>query len=162
MSRVCLSILRFCLSAWLGIATFFVMLVIDLRQSNLFSPETKFDHPQVLFPLYYKFEFSLLIPALLCGVVLLWHSGIGRGRRIAILQLIIVAVGLAMWDYTNVYPRLLELMAARGVMPVEFHSLHRMSRWLNEALVVACGVATILALIPERTVSKNPPPPTGA
>jgi len=153
MTRICLSILRFCLSGWLGIATFFVMLVIELRQSNLFSPETKFDHPRVLFPLFYKFEFSLLIPAVLCAVALLWHNGIGRSRRIAILQLVSVAIGLAVWDYATVYPRLVELMGARGVLPVEFHALHRMSRWLNEAMVTACAVATVLALIPERNIT---------
>ncbi|HEY3967135.1 MAG TPA: hypothetical protein VGM05_21425 [Planctomycetaceae bacterium] len=153
MQRLLLSILRFCLSAWVGIAIFFVVLVIDLRQSELFTPETKFEHPKVLFPLYYAFEFVLLVPALACACAGLWNSNIGRGRRIAILQLLIVATALAAWDFGLIYQKLIEMMASSTSLPAEFHSLHRMSRWLNEAMLTACVAATVLASLPEKSRS---------
>jgi hypothetical protein len=151
MQRTFLSILRFCLSAWVGIAIFFVVLVIDLRQSRLFTPETKFEHPKVLFPLYYTFEFALLAPALVCGCAGLWNSNIGRGRRISILQLLIVATALAVWDFGLIYQKLIEMMSSSAPLPAEFHALHRMSRWLNEAMLTACAAAIVLALLPEKS-----------
>ena len=121
MQRVCLGIMRFCLAAWVGIAVFFVMVVIDLRQSNLFAEETKFDHPKVLFPLYYGFELALL------------GAGPGvRGRRSVeragrpsqevsrCMLLVIVAVALAVWDYGKIYRDLLEMMNGPQPLPRRF------------------------------------------
>ncbi len=153
MQRLLLSILRFCLSAWVGIAIFFVVHVIELPKSDLFKTQTKFEHPKVLFPLYYAFEFALLIPALVCACAGLGNSNIGRGRRIAILQLLIVATALAAWDFGLIYQKLIEMMASSAPLPAEFHSLHRMSRWLNEAMLTACTAAIVLALLPEESRS---------
>jgi hypothetical protein len=151
MHRVCLFLLRFCLSAWVGIAIFFVTLVIDLRQSELFSDETKFEHPKVLFPVYYRFEWALLIPSFVCACASMWNENIGRGRRIALLQFVIIATALAAWDFGLIYQKLGEMMAAPPPLPVEFHSLHRASRWVNATVLAACGAAAVLALMPERS-----------
>ena len=149
MLRLCLAILRFCLSAWVGIAIFFVLLIIDLRQSSLFSPDTKFDHPKVLFPLYYRFELSLLVPALVCAIATMWNGTLGRGRRIAILLFLLLAAALVTWDLSTIYPRLDELLNMRTTpLPPEFHELHRMSRWLNQGMLTATAAAALLALIP--------------
>jgi hypothetical protein len=149
---VVLSILRAALIAWVAIALFFVTLVIELRQWPHIADEAKLEHPKVLFPVYYLFEFSLMIPAILCSGAALWNERLSRGRRIAMLQLVVVAMALAVWDYGLIYQRLVELMAAGPPpFPPEFHTLHRMSRRLNEAMVVACFVAAILALIPQRS-----------
>src|SRR5258708_5004095 len=150
MQRVCLGILRFCLAAGVGIAVFFVMVVIDLRQSNLFAEETKFDHPKVLFPLYYGFELGLVGPALVCAVVGLWNARIGRARKLVLLQLVIVAAALALWDYGMIYRELLEMMDGPQPLPSTFHALHRLSRSLNTATVGAITMAAVLALIPEK------------
>jgi|SRR5579872_379071 len=151
MQRACLGILRFCLAAWLGIAVFFVMLVVDLRQSNLFAEATKFDHPKVLFPLYYRFELTLLGAALVCAFVGLWSGTLGRPRKFAIMQLVFVAMALALWDYAMIYRELLDLMNGPPPLPPAFHTLHRLSRGFNEVIVGATAIAALLALIPERS-----------
>ena len=150
MQRACLGIMRFCLAAWVGIAVFFVMLLIDLRQSNLFADETKFDHPKVLFPLYYGFELALLGPALVCAFVGLGNGRVGRARKYAMMQLVVVAAALALWDYGIIYQELLEMMNAPPPLSPAFHTLHRLSRWLNTAIVGAIATAAVLALIPEK------------
>jgi hypothetical protein len=151
MQRVCLAILRFCLSAWVGIAVFFVTVIIGLRQSTLFAEATKFDHPKVLFPVYYGFELATLGTALACAGVGLWNERIGRARRYAIAQLVIVAAALALWDYAIVYRDLLEMMNGPVPLPASFHELHRLSRRLNEAIVGAIATAAILAIMPEKS-----------
>lgn len=153
MQRICLGIMRFCLAAWVGIAVFFVMVVIDLRQSNLFADETKFDHPKVLFPLYYGFELTMLGPALVCAFAGLWNGRVGRARRYAIGQLVIVAVALALWDYGMIYPELQEMMNGPPPLSPAFHTLHHWSRGLNTAIVGAIAIAAALALIPEKSAN---------
>jgi hypothetical protein len=156
MLRLCLAILRFCLSAWVGIAIFFVVLVIDLRMSDLFTEDIKFEHPKVLFPLYYRFELSFLVPALICAVATMWNGTLGRGRRIAILQFLLLATALVAWDLARIYPRLVELMSVRTKpMPPEFQALHRLSMWLNVGMLVATAAATLLALIPTHSNSHS-------
>jgi hypothetical protein len=136
-----------------------VTVVIGLRTSTLIPVEAKFNNPLVLFPLYYHFEFGLLTPAVICALAVLGHERLGRARKIAILQIVFVSAGIALWDYTTVYPKLLRLMAmsSQGEVPVEFHAIHRMSKWLNGAMLLACGTAALLALIPERASSDRRP-----
>jgi hypothetical protein len=149
MQRVCLALLRFCLSAWVGIAIFFVTVVIDLRHSDLFLDEVKLNHPKVLFPLYYAFEFALLGPALVCAAAGLRNARIPAARRWLVLALVGAATGIAVWDYTFVYRTLMAMMAS-NVLPAEFIPLHRHSRWWNEGVLGISVVAASLALWPER------------
>ena len=148
MHRVCLAFLRFCLSAWVGIAIFFVMVVIDLRHSKLFDDEVKFNHPKILFPLYYGSESALVGTALVCAGAGLWNARIARPRRIATLALVGAAVGIAIWDYAVVYRTLVRMMEA-NVLPAGFVALHQQSRWLNAAGLGMSVLAAILALWPE-------------
>src|SRR5262245_57509916 len=103
MERVCLAFLRFSLSAWVGIEIFFVAVILNLRYSELFDRMSKFNHPKVLFPIYYAFEFALLGPALACAAVGLWHSRLRSPRRWAVLAFVVMASVLAVVDYSNVY-----------------------------------------------------------
>jgi len=148
MQRVCLAFLRFCLAAWVAIAIFFVMVIIELRHSKLFDDEVKFNHPKILFPLYYSFELALLGTALVCAGAGLGNARIARARRIATLAFVGAAVSLAVWDYAVVYRTLVEMMAT-NVLPADFIALHQQSRWLNAAGLGLSAVATILALWPE-------------
>ncbi len=152
MQRVVLAFLRFCLSAWVGIAIFFVMVVIDLRHSKLFDDEVKFNHPKILFPLYYGCEFALLGPAFVCAGVGLRKARLPRGRAWALLAFVTVALAIAVWDYTIVYRSLMAMMTS-NVLPAEFIRLHQQSRWLNEAGLGVSIVAAILALWPESAVN---------
>jgi hypothetical protein len=145
MPRICLAFLRFCLSAWVGIGFFFVLVVISLRQSELFSPQVKFDHPRVLFPLYYSCEFMLLGTALLCGLACLAHPQFTRGRKATLLALVIAAVALAVWDFASIYQPLIAMMAKKP-LPAEFQALHSLSRWINGAILALSFIAAWLSL----------------
>jgi hypothetical protein len=149
MPRICLAFLRFCLSAWVGIAVFFVVVVINLRQSELFPAQVKFDHPRILFPLYYSFEFALLGTALLCALGCVAHSHFSRGRKATLLVLLTAAVALAVWDFARIYQPLIAMMATKP-LPAEFDSLHRQSRWLNGAILALSFIAAWLALGPDK------------
>lgn len=156
MSRVCLGLVRFSLCAWLGIATFFVVLVIELRQSELFAERAKFDHPRVLFPLYYGFEFALLGTALLAAAAYAWSAKPAR-RKLALVAAVVAAVLLAVCDYGLIYRTLLGMMDAAALgpseipqLPARFHELHHMSRWINEAILALTAAAAVLALFPEQ------------
>jgi hypothetical protein len=145
MPRICLAFLRFCLSAWVGIGVFFVVVVISLRQSELFTAQVKFDHPRVLFPLYYSFELMLLGTALLCSVACLAHPEFTRGRKATLLALVIAAVALAVWDFASIYQPLIAMMAKKP-LPAEFQALHSLSRWINGAVLVLSFIAAWLSL----------------
>jgi len=155
MHRTCLLLLRFCLSAWAGIAIFFVVEVIELRQSNLFGEETKFNHPKVLFPLYYGFEFALLGAAGLCAAMLLGSRELGRGRKLALLALVLGACALAVWDYGAIYRDLMTMMEATP-LPSAFHALHRLSRNFNGTILGLTVAGALVALWP------TAPPPQSA
>jgi len=155
--RACLGLVRFCLSAWVGIAAFFVVLVIELRQSELFPETIKLNHPRVLFPLYYGFEFGLLGTALICAAAYAWGAKAGAGRRRALFGLVFAAVLLAACDYGIIYRTLVEMMQTAQLgetglpqLPARFHELHRMSRWINEAVLALTGAAAVLSLSFER------------
>jgi len=149
MQRFCLAVLRFCLCAWVGIAMFFVMVVIDLRRSSLFPDESvKDNHPKILFPLYYSFEFSLLGTALVCAAATLRNARIGQTRRYALALLTLAAVGLAGWDYVHVYRALMDMMAG-SPRPPGFRALHNQSEYLNSGVLMLTLLAAAVALGPE-------------
>jgi hypothetical protein len=159
MQRVCLAFLRFCLSAWVGIAIFFVMVILDLRHSELFDPVSKFNHPKVLFPLYYSVEFTLLGTALVCALAGSWSAAAGAVRRYAVLVLVGGAFGLALVDYTIVYRKLVKILADPTMIPAaEFAERHQASRRLNEAVLALSAIAAGLALWPETPRERTSPP----
>jgi hypothetical protein len=146
MQRTCLAILRFALSAWVGIAIFFVMVILGLRQSELFDRLSKFNHPKVLFPLYYGFEFTLLGIALVCTVAGLWSAALGVTRRYVLLALVGAAFAVALLDYTVIYRDLVKILANPEAIPAaQFVARHQASRRLNEAMLAFSIAAAIVA-----------------
>lgn len=132
MRHLCLSVARFCLCFWAGAATFFVFLVTDLRRSELFTESTKLNHPRVLFPLFYRFEFILLTIALVCGIVGILGRG-GRSRTyLASLLCIAGALLLAGGDYLWVYGPLQEMLPME-TRPANFQTYHWASMTVNAA-----------------------------
>jgi hypothetical protein len=148
--RTCsLVLFRMCLAAWVGIACFFLATVIGLRRSELFTEEAMRDHPKVLFPLYYAFEFGLLGVALLCAVPARRDAAAGRPtfRWAAILAMGALLIAAA--DYVFVY-RPLAAMLSTEPLPPEFAAYHHASRWINAAVAALCAVAAALAVWPGR------------
>jgi hypothetical protein len=144
-----LAMLRFCLSAWVGIAVFFVMVVLDLRHSDLFNQAVKFNHPKVLFPLYYEFAFVLLGSAFVLAFAGLWSATTGRLLRCLRVAFVSAALGIALLDYSFVYRRLVAMMAAEQIPAARFVLLHEKSRLLNAIVLGFSVLTTIAALWPE-------------
>lgn len=147
MARFWLTLSRMCLAAWVGIASFFVVVLISLRGSPLFSDDAKLAHPKVLFPLFYAFEFWLLGIAFAAGLLATRYLVDRCRRRRIAMALMAVALLAATIDYFVVY-RPLAAMIEMPVRPAEFAAYHEWSRWLNLASLVVCAVAAMLVLWP--------------
>ena len=156
MQRVCLAVLRFSLSAWVGIAIFFVMVILDLRHSELFDRSVKFNHPKVLFPLYYGFAFSLLGVAFVCALAGLWDATARAVLRCARVALVGAALGIAVVDYLFIYRPLADMLAVPEIPAARFVMYHEKSRLLNGAVLGASVLAAVTALWPE--MSQKPEP----
>jgi len=150
MRSLALLISRFCLGVWVGAASFFVLVVINLRASSLFDSAVKLNHPRVLFPLFYRCEFALLTVALLAGLAAWGHPRFARGRqRSYLLHLGLVAVALlvALADYTWVYPPLFTMLSA-DPLPDNFRTYHEASRWLNTLVLGLSAAAALISYWP--------------
>jgi hypothetical protein len=156
MPQICLAFLRFCLSAWVGIGVFFVLVLINLRQSKVFSDEALLEHPRILFPLYYSFEFMLLGTALLCAIACLAHPQFTRGRKATLLALLTAAVGLATWDFAGIYQPLIVMMTKKP-LPADFQSLHSLSRSVNGTILALSFIAAWLSLGAGKPSPDEPP-----
>jgi hypothetical protein len=148
MPKLCLILMRLSLAAWVGIATFFVVVVLRLRQSGLFEPDVMLNHPKVLFPLFYAFEFSMLGLALGCGLLAQRHPAARTVRCRFCLTLLAAALLVGSVDYLAIYGPL-AAMIEHPPMPPEFDAYHVWSRWINSANLLLCAAAAVLALWPE-------------
>jgi hypothetical protein len=155
MHRLCLVCLRFCLSAWLGIAIFFVTVVHDLLDSVLTDRPGNFNHINRFLGPYFGFAFSLLGIALLCAVVGLWSAQIGLLRRCATLLFVLAAVALAAVDCAN-YRTLAGFLTTPTAIPAaQFVMVFQRSRPLKGAVLALSIVATGLAFWPDRFGDRN-------
>ena len=145
LSRFALLLSRFALAAWVGMGTFFVLAVINLRQSTLFDESTKLNHPRVLFPLFYGCEFTLLAVALAGGFVALRHPIAGRSAFRAHLGILSLVLALAIADYFAVYLPL-DHMIGLSPLPTEFRAYHRASMWINGVSLALSMCAATLSL----------------
>lgn len=134
------------LAAWVGAGVFFVAVILQLRNPELFNPTALLNHPRVLFPLFYQFEFGCLGMALVAGAV---ATLLGAGRRPFRLGLLLAAAALllAMMDYQLIYRPLAE-MIEQPDLPREFARLHHISRWINAAGLSLTAAAACLGLWP--------------
>lgn len=147
MTCFCLMLSRFCLAAWVGIAAFFVTILVALRSSKLFSEQTLLNHPKVLFPLYYSFEFWLLGIALACGIAARRHPAAQTLRSRTALVLLAAVLLLAVADYLAVY-RPLAAMIESPTLPQAFGLYHSLSRWINTGTLAFSAVVAALSLWP--------------
>jgi hypothetical protein len=138
---------RFALAAWVGIGTFFVLTVINLRQSTLFDEPTKLNHPRVLFPLFYGCEFTLLAVTLACSFAAWRHPAAHRRAFRVHLAIVAAVLLLAAVDYFAVYLPL-DRMIGVSPLPSEFRTYHRASMWINGMTLVLSICAASLSLWP--------------
>lgn len=156
MQRILLATLRSCLCAWVGIAMFFVVVVLKMMDSLLYDPPpalNKLNHPTSVLPPYYGFAFLLLGLALLCGFASLWNARIGLLRRYATVLFVLVALGMVALDYTFIYRNLAVIFApgTTTIKPSEVVALYQLSRLLKGAILAVSILAAALAIWPEQT-----------
>ena len=142
MSRLCLMLCRVCLAAWFGAGVMFLGTVLGLRNSALFSDEVRFNHPRVLFPLYYSLELPLLTAAAVAAWLTVNSITTAAGRRslVAVAVFSTVALAGALIDYVAIYRPLANMLESQ-VLAQEFVTLHHASRWINTAVLLLSGLA---------------------
>jgi len=144
--RICLTIARFALAAWVGAAVLFV--INGVRQVTFpgFDSPTKDQLALIRFPAYYVFGFALVSAATVCLWAIVRSNLLGRLRRWIAALLTTAALALMVCDYMAIY-RPLEAMISRpgGVRPANFVTMHDSSKRINSLHVGLClGAAIIL------------------
>lgn len=159
MQRFCLAVLRFSLSAWVGIAVFFVVTVLDAMDAVLTSvqPDRIYTFNTTFFlPPYFRNAYILLGTAFTCAFLGLWNVRTGLLRRYATLLFAFAALGIVVLDYAMAYRRLIEILAMPTAIPAsEFVMLYRQSRLLKGVVLGVSIVAASLALWPEASESRE-------
>lgn len=150
MQKLCLTLARFCLSAWIGAAALFVVTSVSEQVSTQFGSDVKNILAALRFPWYYLFGFSLVSTGMVTSLFGL--SGDQNGRR---RLLIAVTLGLTLLlmfaDYRFVYSPLHEIVTRPdGVRDAQFIELHRWSERINTIDVTLCLIAAITVCWPER------------
>lgn len=145
---------RMASAAALGASTMFVSVVLGLRGSPLFSPDTKDNHPRILFPLYYTFEFWLLGIGLAGGLLARWASSPevsnagGKKRRLSSTVWLAVALVLLGADYLWLFRPLAEMLG-HPPYPDRFRQLHEWSRSVNTAVLLMTAIGSLHAMWPK-------------
>ncbi len=152
MQRICLTIVRFALSAWIGAAALFVVTSIAEQRSTAFGSDVKNVLAALRFPSYYSFGFVLVGLGLVGGAM-----GIDRLRQrrrwFAIVSCLMLALLLMLVDYFTVYSPLYAIVTdSSGVRDARFMQLHRWSEQINTIDVALCLFAAIAACWPEKQV----------
>ena len=150
MQRMCLTIARFALSAWIGAAALFVVTSIAEQRSTSIGSDVKNVLAALRFPAYYWFGFVLVGLGLVGGAV-----GIDRlrqrGRWLAIVSCLWLALLLMLVDYVAVYSPLYAIVTdPNGLRDARFQELHRRSEQINSIDVSLCLIAAIAVCWPEK------------
>lgn len=146
-SRICLCLARFLLSAWIGAAVLFVINGVSTIGK---VPSPVLDQLLVIrFPNYYRVGFvcvAVSLGALLCSA---FRPLLPRWRHVIPVLLVVAALGLMCYDYTQVYLPLEALVTPPGQpRPMEFGPLHERSKTINAIHVGLCLFAALLLCWP--------------
>lgn len=158
MQRICLTIARLALAAWIGAAALFVVTAIAEQRSTAFGSDVKNVLVALRFPSYYGFGFVLVGLGLVGGAI-----GIDRPpnhrRWCVLVGCLVLALLLMIVDYFVVYSPLHAIVTdPSGVRDARFLQLHQWSEQINTVDVTLCAIAAIAVCWPERRL--EPPPPT--
>lgn len=153
VARIGLFLARFCLSAWIGAATLFVIVgVTEVTRAN-FDSRTKDVLVAVRFPAFYVCGATLVS----LGLIGTWFAGnsalFPRNRRISTLVLLVIVLTVMAVDYFSIYQPLLQMVTPPGQSkPAQFVTYHSASKWINLTGLIFCFMATALVNWPT-----NPP-----
>lgn len=145
LSRLCLTLARVLLSAWVGAAVLFVINGVLLVTSGTFDSMYR-DHLSLIrFPPYYLFGFITVSLTLI-----LLSLARGYPRKL-VLGLVAIALVLMVVDYVAVYLPLEAMISPPGqVRSPQFETYHRASMKINSVHVGLCLVAALLLCRPVR------------
>lgn len=158
MRKACLLLARFCLSAWVGAATLFVVNGIQQVRVHEFDSAIKDRLALVRFPAYYLLGFALVGLSLAC-LAALWRSSLlSRGRHALATLLVVISLGVMACDYVLVYKPLERMVTPPGgAKPAEFVALHRRSEQVNTLHVGLCLLAAVVVCWPQARPAPMPP-----
>ena len=153
VSRVGLLFARFCLSAWVGAATLFVIVgVTEVTRGN-FDLKTKDILVALRFPAFYVCGMTLVS----LGLLGTWFAGnsdsFSRKRRIITLVLLVIVLSVMAVDYFSIYQPLVQMVTPPGQpKTTRFVTYHLASKWINLFGLIVCFIASVLVNWPT-----NPP-----
>ncbi len=149
MQRLCLTIARFALSAWIGAAALFVVTSIAEQRSTAFGSDVKNTLATLRFPAYYAFGFTLVGLSLVAGAIGLDRRSRHRGW-LTIVGSLTVALILMVVDYVAIYSPLYAIVTdPSGARDARFLELHRWSERINTVDVSLCLIAALVACWPQ-------------
>ena len=158
MQRLCLTIARFALSAWIGAAALFVVTSIAEQRSTAYGSDVKNVLAALRFPAYYGFGFTLVGLGLLGGAIGMDRLQNGR-RWFAHVGCLVLALLLMLVDYFTIYSPLHAIVTdPSGVRDARFLQLHRWSEQINTIDVTLCAIAAIAVCWPEEATPNTQPP----
>ncbi len=153
LAQIGLFLARFCLSAWIGAATLFVIVgVREVTRAN-FDSTTKDVLVAVRFPAFYVCGATLVSLGLL-GTLLADNSALfPKYRRTSTLVLLVIVLSVMAVDYFSIYLPLVQMVTPPGQpKPARFVVYHTASKWINLVGLIFCFIATALVNWPT-----NPP-----
>ncbi|HSG70419.1 MAG TPA: hypothetical protein VLA12_08385 [Planctomycetaceae bacterium] len=143
MKTISLMLARFCLCAWFGAATLFVVTAIAEVSHPTFDSATRDELAKLRFPQYYTFGFTLVCLGLVFGWVARKHPVLGERRMKVFFALTIVALLMMVADYFWIYSALVSMLAL-SARPANFHSYHKASMYINSASLALVLVSSLL------------------
>ena len=145
LARIGLFLARFCLSAWIGAATLFVIVgVTEVTRGN-FDSTTKDVLVAVRFPAFYACG-ATLVSLGLFGAWIAGNSELFPGkRRISALVLLVLVLSIMAVDYFSIYLPLVQMVTPPGQpRAARFVAHHSASKWINLFGLILCFIATAL------------------
>ncbi|GAB4143519.1 MAG: hypothetical protein Tsb009_14680 [Planctomycetaceae bacterium] len=158
MANMGITLARFCLAAWIGAASLFV--VTGVREVTTTNPilnnsPVKDALVAVRFPAYYAFGFTLTILAGIGIAISATRLQLSRKRFVASFSLVLISLALMTCDYVWIYSPLLEMVTPAGnPKPAEFVQYHEASKHINMTQLSLLFVASMVICWPTAS-SKN-------
>lgn len=152
MTRLLWTLIRFCLCAWIGAATLFVVTGVREVTSDLFEPVTKNQLAALRFPAYYVFGFGLVGLATVSAGLLSLRAGNSRKWMRIVFLLCVAALAIMCVDHHWIYTPLEEMMTRPDARSTpEFATYHKWSKWINVASLSVCLGAALMSLADRST-----------
>ncbi len=153
LPRICLSVQRFLLPAWVGAAILFVVTSVAEQQFPDFASSIKNQLALIRFPKYYGFGFVFLLTSLACSAGRL-AGGVRDKPTVAVFVLLTIANVLMIADFVFVYRPLADIMVdLLRPRDDEFKKYHQISKYVNAVEIVLCLIATILVCREPRRIT---------